>query len=249
MALSKVMTMVNDSGTGGSKIKPITPKGPSNAKLQQVATNVANMNKSSGSGSTNTATTQQASYSGGGGGGGGVDYSSILAQIRNAANEAYNKAKAGLDSAKSTTLAGLLDSYNARKAALKGDYDNSKQTLDDDNALRLREAYINKMLNARDLGQLLLAQGLTGGQSETTAANMLNNYANNRNALNRTHSTNLRDLLTKYNSSNAEAQAAYNDQVAQTLNNYANVLSNLEMNRANMVMSAMPSYKDLLNMI
>lgn len=247
MALSKVMTIVNDSGSGGSKVRPA--KGPSTAKLQQVASNVAKMNASSGGGgSTNTATTQQVS-SGGGGGGGGFDLSSYLNSLRSAADAAYNRARTSLDSTLNTTLGGLLESYEAQKKALQGKYDNSKMTLDDDNESALRQAYINKMINARDMAQLLTAQGLTGGASETTTANMLNNYANNRNALNRTYATNLRDLLTNHEGLLADALGAYNDKVANARQSYSNYLAQLEQNRANMIASAMPSFSNLLSLL
>jgi hypothetical protein len=203
----------------------------------------------SGGGGGGSASTS--SYSGGssGGGGGGFDYSSYLAQLQAAANAAYSRAKAALDSSRDTTLEGLLSSYNARKDALQGQYDSSKQTLDDDNASALRAAYINKMINARDLNQLLTAQGLTGGASETTTANMLNNYANNRNALNKTYNTNLRELLTSHKTSLADALASYNEQKAQAMQNYANYLAQLEQNRMNMVASVMPSFSNLLSMV
>ena len=248
MALSKVMTMVNDSGSGGSSVKPATTKGPSAAKLQQVASNVAKMNASKGGGGgTATQTTQQV-YSGGGGGG-GFDLSSYLSQLQAAANAAYNNAKSSLDSTLNTTLGGLLDSYEAQKKALQGKYDSSKQTLDDDNSSALQQAYINKMINARDMDQLLTAQGLTGGASETNIAKMLNNYANNRNSLNRTYNTNLRELLTGHESLLADALSAYNDKVANARQSYSNYLAQLEQNRANMIASAMPSFSNLLSLL
>ena len=124
-----------------------------------------------------------------------------------------------------------------------------KQTLDDDNASALQQAYINKMINARDMDQLLTAQGLTGGASETNIAKMLNNYANNRNSLNRTYNTNLRELLTGHESLLADALSAYNDKVANARQSYSNYLAQLEQNRANMIASAMPSFSNLLSLL
>lgn len=184
-----------------------------------------------------------------GGGGGGFDLSSYLASLQAAANNAYNRARSSLDTTLSTTLGGLLDSYEAQKKALQGKYDSSKQTLDDDNASALQQAYINKMINARDMDQLLTAQGLTGGASETNIAKMLNNYANNRNSLNRTYNTNLRELLTGHESLLADALSAYNDKVANARQSYSNYLAQLEQNRANMIASAMPSFSNLLSLL
>lgn len=264
MAIKNVNTLMTDSGLnsaykGGSSNPAIAAISNANHSISNKALDIARAAQagqpspyaktlSGGSGSSSASASAE-SYGGGGGGGWGFDYSSYLAQLQNLANEAYNRAKSSLDSTLSSTLSGLLESHNARKNALQGQYDSSKQTLDDDNAAALRAAYINKMINARDLNQLLTAQGLTGGQSETTTANMLNNYANNRNALNKTYNTNLRELLTSHNTSLADALAQYNDQVATARQNYANYLANLEQNRMNMIASAMPSFSNLLSMM
>ena len=239
MALSKVMTIVNDSGSGGSTVRPA--KGPSTAKLQQVASNVARMNASSGGGgSTNTATTQQVSS--GGGGGGGFDY---LAQLRSLAEDAYNRSMNALKATRTTTLGKLLESYNASKDALQNQFNASKQNLTDDNAQALREAYIRKMLDARDMAQLLTAQGLTGGASETTTANLLNNYNNSRNNLNRDFARNLLSLSTNHESSLADILGRYNDKVAQAEQAYASNAAQLENNRMNMLASVLTRFGDL----
>ena len=249
MALSKVMTIVNDSGSGGSSIKPkSTPSKLSAVNQATLASNYKNYvasKNSGGSGGSTGAVTQQAS-SGGGGGSSAFDYMSYL---RSLADEAYNRARSNLDTTLNSTLGGLLDSYNSQKDVLQKKYDSSKQTLDDDNEAALRQAYINKMINARDLNQLLSAQGLTGGQSETTTANMLNNYANNRNSLNKTYATNLRELLTGHEGLLADALTAYNDKVAQARQAYSGYLAQLEQNRINAIASALPSFSQLTSLL
>lgn len=241
-------TMVDDSRSGGGRqYTAPTVSGSIKANSLNQRNYVAPTPTSSGGGSTNVATTQQVSS--GGGGGGGFDLSSYLNSLRSAADEAYNRARSSLDTTLSSTLGGLLESYEAQKKALQGKYDNSKQTLDDDNESALRQAYINKMINARDMAQLLSAQGLTGGASETTTANMLNNYANNRNNLNKTYATNLRELLAGHESLLADALGAYNDKVANARQSYSNYLAQLEQNRANMIASAMPSFSNLLSLL
>lgn len=246
MAINNVMTMVNDSGTGGSSIKPATvPSKLSSVNQAIVAKNYQNYMNSK----NNQTPSTQGIISGGGGeggGGGGFDYSGFLSQLQAQAEAAYNRAKQTLDSTLDSTLGGLLESYNTQKSALQGQYDNSKQTLDSNTNDSLRQAYINKMINARDMNQLLTAQGLTGGASETNLAKMLNNYANNRNSINKTAATNLRELLTSHNTNLADALTNYNDKVATARQNYANYLAQLEQNRASMATNAMLSMFRLL---
>ena len=221
---------------------------PKNAGVKVTGSTIIR-NTGTNTGSSTPTVTESYSGGGGGGGGWGIDYSSILAQLQAAANEAYNRAKSSLDTTLNSTLGGLLDSYNSQKDVLQKKYDSSKQTLDDDNEAALRQAYINKMINARDLNQLLTAQGLTGGQSETTTANMLNNYANNRNSLNKTYATNLRELLTGHEGLLADALTAYNDKVAQARQAYSGYLAQLEQNRMNAIASALPSFSQLTSLL
>lgn len=111
--------------------------------------------------------------------------------------------------------------YNRNMEILNGYYDNAKQnlqnnynesvgTLDTNNARNtsninadaeaaMRQAYINNMLSRRNLQQVLTAQGLNGGASETTRASMENNYGNARNNIDTTRNRNLADLAAQYN--------------------------------------------------
>lgn len=194
---------------------------------------------SSGGGSSSSASSS-------GGGGGGFDY---LAQLRSLAEDAYNRSMNALKATRTTTLGKLLESYNASKDALQNQFNASKQNLTDDNEQALREAYIRKMLDARDMAQLLTAQGLTGGASETTTANMLNNYANNRNALNRDFARNLLSLSTNHESSLADILGKYNDKVAQAEQAYASNAAQLENNRMNMLASVLTRFGDLAGIV
>ena len=211
-------TMVNDSGLGGSSIKPkSTPSKLSAVNQAKIASNYNNYVASKNSGNGSGTTTVQASASGGssGGGGGGFSLDSYISQLRALANDAYNKSIAALNSTRSNTLNSLLESYNASRDALQKQFDASKQNLTDDNASALQQAYIRKMLDTRDLNQLLTAQGLTGGQSETTSASLLNNYNNSRNNLMREFAKNLTTLSTGHETNLADILSNYNDKKAQ----------------------------------
>ena len=100
--------------------------------------------------------------------------------------------------------------YDNAKQNLQNNYNESVGTLNSNNALNtnninadaeaaMRQAYINNMLSRRNLQQVLTAQGLNGGASETTRASMENNYGNARNNIDTTRNRNLADLATQYN--------------------------------------------------
>lgn len=99
--------------------------------------------------------------------------------------------------------------YNTAKGSLQSNYDESVGTLNRTNALNtsainadaeeaMRQAYINNMLSRKSLQQAMTAQGLNGGATETTRANMENNYGNARNAIDTTRNKNLAELLNQY---------------------------------------------------
>lgn len=102
------------------------------------------------------------------------------------------------------------DYYNSAKENLQKNYDESVGILNNNNNLNtaninadaeaaMRQAYINNMLSRRNLQQVLTAQGLNGGASETTRASMENNYGNARNNIDTTRNRNLADLAAQYN--------------------------------------------------
>ena len=102
------------------------------------------------------------------------------------------------------------DYYNSAKENLQKNYDESVGILNNNNNLNtsninadaeaaMRQAYINNMLSRRNLQQVLTAQGLNGGASDTTRASMENNYGNARNNIDTTRNRNLADLAAQYN--------------------------------------------------
>ena len=109
----------------------------------------------------------------------------------------------------------------------------------------LRQAYINRMQQQRNLNQLLSAQGLNGGASETTTAGMLNNYANSRNALESERTAQLASLMNNYQNNLAELanQKASGD--AADLTSYQTNLGNLAANNANNMISLIQGYANM----
>lgn len=141
----------------------------------------------------------------------------------------------------------LLAAYNARQAALQQNYDAAlaqlKKSYEDSvSGLRtqgedaLRQAYINMMMNKRGLGQSLEAQGLRGGATESSLANLYNNYASNRNEIARavedkladignTYGNNVANLGMQYNTNSADAMSDYQTQLANARQSLASTLA------------------------
>ena len=86
----------------------------------------------------------------------------------------------------------------------------------------MRQAYINNMLSRRDLQQAMVAQGFNGGATETTRANMENNYGNARNSIDTTRNKNLAELAAQYSNNLAglrqQLNSGYSDLDTQKLN-------------------------------
>lgn len=176
-----------------------------------------------------------------GGGGGGGDYASMIAQMlaeqRAAAQAAYDASKARLDAAYDDTYNALKGNLNSALDRMQKNYEYGRGVQSDDAGKSLREAYINYMMNKRNLAQNLAAAGLSGGATESNMAKMYNNYGSSRNNINTTLAKNLAQLLNTYENNVAAANQAYNEQWAGARQNYANQLNSLEQMLAGNLMS------------
>lgn len=103
----------------------------------------------------------------------------------------------------------------------------------------LQEAYINRMLQQRNLQQQLSAQGISGGASETTQASMLNNYQNSRNDLETEHTRQLSDLMQTYQNNMAALEQQKASGENASLSQYQTALSNLAANNGVNLVSMM----------
>ena len=79
------------------------------------------------------------------------------------------------------------------------------------------QAYVNKMIQQRDLPQRMAALGLTGGASETSQLRLNTMYGNNMNDLTKQRDSSLNDLNLRIANANAEGDAA----LAAISNNFA----------------------------
>lgn len=174
------------------------------------------------------------------------DYSDYLRQMREAAQNAYDRGMGALNSAYDSQMNSLSNNLNETRNQLTNQYNRSKQGISDDAEASLRQAYINNMLNRKNLTQQMTAQGLTGGATETTMANMLNNYGNARNNINTTLNNNLANLEGNYSDNLSQAMQAYNSAVANANLQKAQQAMTLENALANNQISALGDYQTLM---
>lgn len=150
-------------------------------------------------------------------------YNAQKAAQRAAAEEAYNN-----------TMGRIAGAYDSASGNIRGNYDSAVGRLNDSrkNSLRrinvdaedsLRQAYINNELTKKNLNQRLSAMGYNGGATESTMANLANEYANSRTDINKNLNRNITDL-----------EQTYGDNLAQALQAYNNAMMNLDMQRMQM---------------
>ena len=144
-----------------------------------------------------------------------------------ALNNSYNTMKNGLNSNYDSTLGQLEQNYNTGVSGVNKQADNAQQ-----------QAYINYMMNKRDMGQQLAAQGPSGGASESALAGMYNNYGNSRNTIDSGRNDSLADLMNDWNANKASALQAYNNQLSEMEMQKANAVQQLENNLANLIANA-----------
>lgn len=175
-----------------------------------------------------------------------------IEQLQNAMADAQANAKAAQERAEAQLKAAQEAQRKAREEAYargtaqqQTNYEYGRGQVNDATDAALRQAYINRMQQQRNLNQLLSAQGLNGGASETTTAGMLNNYANSRNALETERTAQLAKLMNTYQNNLTELanQKASGD--AADLTAYQTNLGNLAANNANNMISLIQGYANM----
>ena len=174
------------------------------------------------------------------------DYSDYLRQMREAAQNAYDRGMGALNSAYDAQMNSLSNNLNETRSQLENQYNRSKTSIGQDAENSLRQAYINNMMNRKNLAQQMSAQGLNGGATETTMANLLNNYGNARNNINTTMNNNLSELEGNYSDNLSQAMQAYNSAVANANLQKAQQAMSLENALANNQISALGDYQTLM---
>ena len=190
-----------------------------------------------------------------GGNGYAASLEALLAQQRAAAEAAYRNSMNRLEGAWNDTTAALAKNLGLTKDRLKSQYDYSSGVVNDDANKSLREAYINYMMNKKNLNQGLTAMGLSGGATESSMAKLFNNYGSSRNNINTTLADNLAQLLNEYQNNASQAEQLYNTQFADARNNYMNQMNALEAALNNNIassysggnLSSLASYANAMN--
>ena len=112
------------------------------------------------------------------------------------------------------TLEDLKNQYNE---VLRRNYDYSAGKLKGETDDALRENYIRMRQERAQLPERLAKQGVTGGASETTLANLIANYEGQRNDIRENQQNNLSDLGMNYMNSTAQNEQSYGQQWLQHL--------------------------------
>lgn len=170
---------------------------------------------------------------------------SAMKAAQQAAAEAQSRAEEQMRAAQEAQRRAREEAYQRSAAQQKANYEYGQGELNRATDNALQQAYINRMLQQRNLAQQLSAQGLNGGASETTTAGMLNNYNNSRNALETERQNQLASLANTYqnNMAQLENQRASGD--AADLSQYQTDLANLTANNTNNLVSLMQGYANM----
>lgn len=170
---------------------------------------------------------------------------SAMQAAQQAAAEAQSRAEEQMRAAQEAQRRAREEAYQRSAAQQKANYEYGQGELNRATENALQQAYINRMLQQRNLAQQLSAQGLNGGASETTTAGMLNNYNNSRNALETERQNQLASLANTYqnNMAQLENQRASGD--AADLSQYQTNLANLTANNTNNLVSLMQGYANM----
>ena len=184
---------------------------------------------------------------GGAGGDGYMDISALYDLLNQRLGEYDANYQSLLDSL-NTNYADMLNAlglnYADTEALLNGQLTNSRNELEDARRRQLQEAYISRMMQEKGLADMLDAYGLTGGASESVMADMRNNYANNRNAVEERVQNSLRDLLMNYLTNVTNARQRYNDSLLNAQNSRVSALNDAANYRSQARANA---YEDLYN--
>lgn len=143
-----------------------------------------------------------------------------LAELRRRADEAYNRNMARIENTYNSTAGDLRNNYDSTVNRLNEARDKSTSDVNADAEKSLQEAYINNMMNRKNLNQRLSAMGYNGGATETTMGSLDNQYGASRNGIN--------EAVTK---SLANLNQTYGDNLAGALQSYNSAMSNLGLQR------------------
>ena len=177
--------------------------------------------------------------SGGGGGGeyyGGYSepafdwaayFAQLMAERQRRADEAYERNMKRIAESYATASNNLKSNYDSTESRLGAYRTDSMSDVNKDAETALQQAYINNMLNKKNLNQRLSAMGYNGGATESTMAQLANNYGNSRTGIDTTRNENISKLNQNYG-----------DNLANALQQYNSAMTNLDMQKMQLEMEA-----------
>ena len=83
----------------------------------------------------------------------------------------------------------------------------------------LRQSYITREMNKRDLPSIMSNMGLTGGITETAAGDLLRDYRNTSNSARKGYNTGVTDIANTYNTNVAGLNSTYGQRILDALAN------------------------------
>lgn len=170
-------------------------------------------------------------------------------QAQQAILAAQNAAAEQLRAAQEAQRKAREEAYQKAAAQQRANYDFSAGQVNDATGKALQEAYINRMLQSKNLQQSLSAQGLNGGASETTTAGMYNNYNNARNDLETERQSQLANLLNTYQNNMAQLEQQRASGAAADLSQYQTALQNLTAGNTANLISLLQGYGDMASSV
>lgn len=170
-------------------------------------------------------------------------------QAQSAILAAQNAAAEQLRAAQEAQRKAREEAYQKAAAQQRANYDFSAGQVNDATGKALQEAYINRMLQSKNLQQSLSAQGLNGGASETTTAGMYNNYNNARNDLETERQSQLANLLNTYQNNMAQLEQQRASGAAADLSQYQTALQNLTAGNTANLISLLQGYGDMASSV
>lgn len=113
----------------------------------------------------------------------------------------------------------LQQSQEQQEKALKAGYDQQQANLQANRNKALKEAYISKMKEERDMPSVMARQGLNGGMVESNVASINRAYQNNRRAAEDNYANNKTTLDVGYEGDLANIRSQYVDAIATARQN------------------------------
>ncbi len=132
-----------------------------------------------------------------------ADWKQIYEDKFNESAKGYDEQKKQYEDAMASEAAALQKNKDTAMANAGKDFESASQ-----------QAYIARTMTEKNMPQRLAAQGITGGMTETTNANIFRDFLNSKNAANTAYSKAKTDLENNYMSSSAELKSNWTQKMA-----------------------------------